>query len=403
MKKCGIVDPVVARKLYGEAMREAMLTDYRFPTKPSSDGYYHIQIPDETKNTGRRQVKAKTLDELKDKVLQSTRKTFRDVFYEMLDEKKLYLKGDRIYSVENSIAVYEKFYNRCFTKFGSRIIETITDIDIEEFVGKTLIDFDLRQAAYGTLKCILNQTLHFGFRHGYIFENPCLKVDFSSRKFTSMLTDDVDIGVRLYDSSEMNRILSYIRRNESDEKLGIGFYALEFQILTGMRKGEVCPLTWEDIKEEDGVSYILVHKETIRVFDHGSEPMYQNVSHTKTYKNRKVPIWDELNEFLVRLKDQGFSDKWLFPGRGPDGCLKPDCLYARHRKVCKEVKVEVDNGRRRGTHAYRRNFAKRIDDPRLATKILGNTEKVLSRHYYDGYDLSAAVDVVNKRSSLVNR
>lgn len=55
MKKYGIVDPVVARKLYGEAMKETKLADYTLPTKPSSDGYFHTWITDETKKTGRRQ------------------------------------------------------------------------------------------------------------------------------------------------------------------------------------------------------------------------------------------------------------------------------------------------------------------------------------------------------------
>lgn len=406
MKKCGIVDPVVARKLYGEAMKESKLVHYTFPTKPSSDGYFHLWIVDETRKTGRRQIKARTLEELKEKVLNLNKVTFTDVFYEMLSTKKEYVKGDQIYSVMNTISVYEKFFNRCFlgSKFVGKSFDELTENDIQDFVGDTLMKFSLRQAAFGTLKCILNQTFNYGFRHGMIFENPCLKVEFFSRKYTSMLEDDVDIESRIYSNAEMTKLLNVIRAGQGDPKLAVGFYALEFQMMTGMRQGEVCPLTWDDIKEsEDGSRYILVHKEVIRVYKHEGQGMYELVGHTKTYKNRKVPIWAELGAFLERLKSQGFSDAWLFPGKGPEGSLKPDCLYSRHKRACREAGVVIEESRRRGTHAFRRNFAKRIDDPRLATKILGNTEKVLSRHYYDGHDLTRAIEVVNKNGALVTK
>lgn len=50
-----------ARKIYEEAKMNEKLSEYNFPTKPSTDGYYHIQIPDSTKKSGRRQIKDKSL------------------------------------------------------------------------------------------------------------------------------------------------------------------------------------------------------------------------------------------------------------------------------------------------------------------------------------------------------
>ena len=51
------------RKLYENMLRDEALKDYTFPSKPSSDGYYHVYVADNTKKTGRRAVKAKTLVE----------------------------------------------------------------------------------------------------------------------------------------------------------------------------------------------------------------------------------------------------------------------------------------------------------------------------------------------------
>ena len=76
-----------ARKLYEKAMKEEILSKYSFPTKPSSDGYFHIYVKDETKKSGRRQLKDKDLDKLRKKVYEyettyilSKRLTFKDVF-----------------------------------------------------------------------------------------------------------------------------------------------------------------------------------------------------------------------------------------------------------------------------------------------------------------------------------
>lgn len=76
-----------ARKMYEMIEKEEIIKSYTFPTKPSSDGYYHIYVKDSSTKSGRRQIKSKTIDGLKEKVYQyekgikgTVRKTFRDVF-----------------------------------------------------------------------------------------------------------------------------------------------------------------------------------------------------------------------------------------------------------------------------------------------------------------------------------
>lgn len=54
----------IVRELYRKALEQKALEKYKFPQKPSSDGYYHCYIKDPLKKSGRRQIKAKTLEEL---------------------------------------------------------------------------------------------------------------------------------------------------------------------------------------------------------------------------------------------------------------------------------------------------------------------------------------------------
>ena len=71
------------RILYAMKEKEELLSKYTFPEHAGGDGYYRIYVKDATKKSGRKQLFAKTLDELQDKVykyekgvLGNGRKTF---------------------------------------------------------------------------------------------------------------------------------------------------------------------------------------------------------------------------------------------------------------------------------------------------------------------------------------
>ena len=97
--------------MYEMIQREEIIKSYTFPTKPSSDGYYHVYVKDSTVKSGRRQFKSKTLEGLREKVYQyekgtkgTVRKTFRDVFEIVQSQKLEYVKSkEKRLSVENTI------------------------------------------------------------------------------------------------------------------------------------------------------------------------------------------------------------------------------------------------------------------------------------------------------------
>ena len=112
-----------------------------FPKKPSSDGYYHCYIKDPLKKSGRRQIKAKTLEELQKKVLTyehgesgEARKTFREA-YGILQARTgdLVKTRERHYSVSNTVSRHWQTYNRFFagTDFEKLHVDEITELDID--------------------------------------------------------------------------------------------------------------------------------------------------------------------------------------------------------------------------------------------------------------------------------
>ena len=90
----GTITPEDTSRIIDIMKRESVLKDYVFPSKASSDGYFHISVKDVTKKNGRRQLKAKTLEELKDKTysfltgqspIDRNEKTFHRAFKECMD------------------------------------------------------------------------------------------------------------------------------------------------------------------------------------------------------------------------------------------------------------------------------------------------------------------------------
>ena len=89
------------------------------------------------------------------------------------------------------------------------------------------------------------------------------------------------------------------------------YYHYAFALLTGMRSGEMYALTWKDIDLETGL--ISVSKQWTSK---------DGLHHTKSNRNRVVPISGELKMLLVELKQLGpFKD-----------VLKPSVNHARARE-----------------------------------------------------------------------
>lgn len=141
------------RKLYIMKEQNELLKNYKFPQTPSSDGYYHIYVADTSKKSGRKQLKDKTLDGLKTKVLAheqgitgQARKTFKTVF-ELTQERKLTNVKDieKRVSIENTVTRIKSDYKRFFsgTAFEKKFIDDISLKDIEEIIEYNLTRYDL--------------------------------------------------------------------------------------------------------------------------------------------------------------------------------------------------------------------------------------------------------------------
>lgn len=390
------------RELYRKMEKEKILSSYTFPEAPSSDRYYHIYV---ATDKGRKQIKSKDLENLKEKVYEhekrthgSCRKTFKEVFQISQKERTKHVKDPgRLISIENSNTVRQQNYNRFFdgTEFENRFIDEISNEDIENLCYEVFDRIDLKEKAFKDLRYLLSLTFKLASSNYWILDNPYLRVDFS--KFKDLYVRETPLHKRVHSSNDIDRMLTFIHNKEQEKPWYMPSFALELVILIGLRRGEVAPLEWSDIFEDA----IYIWREQLSVkksYD------FVIVDHTKTHKDRKFPITSQLREFLDRLRavhDEYYPDSnYLFPDPSQkNGTINNRATYRLYSRMCKKLGIPISRDFTRGPHSFRRNGITNVCNAKggnivMASLLYGNSPRSASMHYYTGINLNEAKEIL---------
>lgn len=398
------------RKLYEMKEKNTLLEKYNFPSMPSSDGYYHIYVKDVSKKSGRKAIKDKTLSGLQEKILLhekgisgSARKKFKDVFEIVQTEKLRYIKdSEKVLSVKNTIGRNKSEYKRFFggTDFEKKYLDEITKHDIEAIVLANLNQYELHKKGLASMRAILKSVFDLSFSEYWIKDNPYLRVDF--KKYTDMIVPSVPVSARVHCDTELQQMLDYIHMWQKKKPSYIPAYALEMQMICGMRRGEIPPLLWDNATAE----YIEISREQLTIKRQGDIPEhFEIVSHTKNGKSRKFPMTDDLQEFMTRLKfvHETYypNSKFLFPADTDNGCITNNHIYNFYRRMCKKIGIEISKDIIKGTHAFRRTRITEVINKTngnviMASKLFGNTPNVAEQNYFTGINLETARMVLNQ-------
>jgi len=406
-----------AHELLLMKQREHILSSFTFPTKPGKDGYYFIWVPDPVKKSGRRHLAAKSVDALKDKVydfvthapeLKVSRK-FNEVFEAANDSQlDLITKESASLSKKNTILRNRSEYKRYFseTDFENYFIDDITAQDIKDIVTYNLRRYKMKRKALSSLKAIINLTFIYAMDMGWLNANPNITVDY--KKFSGMLVDDTPISQRVHSEDELMAILTECHEKQEKRPTYFPAYALELQILLGMRRGEVPPLLWSDVSDNS----LFIHREQLTVKkDKDTPEHFAIVEHTKTHVNREYPMTEDLKDFLTRLKaahdrlPASQKSDFLFPAKSELGCITNNTVYNFYRRLCQKLNIQISQDCIKGTHSFRRNaitdtLALNGGDAVQAALIYGNSPQVIFSNYLTGTDMNKAKEVLNKRNLL---
>lgn len=148
--------------------------------------YFLTYVFDDTKKNNRRQISAKTMPNLENKIyndyLKKQVRTFESVFEE-------WYKTD--YKKKVSKTTYPRTktdYNRFLkdTKFGKKSIPKISTLDVEDFIHTAIIDFELKEQGFKNLKSLLNGVFKYAKKKKYITENPIDLAEFSTTNIVKL-------------------------------------------------------------------------------------------------------------------------------------------------------------------------------------------------------------------------
>lgn len=385
-------------------MKEEAIAKYRFPTKPSSDGYYHIYVPDPTRKKGRRAIKTRTIEELKERVYLhekgihgSVRKTFQDVFEIVQEQKLQYVKNpQKRISVNNTIARNRSEYVRFFrgTEFEKKHIDVITKKDIEDVMLMNLKRYDLRNKAFLSMRGIIKGVLDLAYNNYWIADNPYHRIAF--KRYRDMIVPDVPVEERVHSDLDIQRILTEVKEREEKDPTYMPAYALHLQCLIGARRGELPPLMWTDIKED----HLYIHREQLIDCETRKNVI---VDHVKNYQNRKFPRTRKVDELLGRLAavhDQHYPESpYLFPADTENGCITNSTVYNYYHRICDKLGIEISRELTKGTHAFRRTRITEVaTNPNgniiIASKLFGNSPEVAAKNYFTGVNLAKARELL---------
>lgn len=397
------------RELYSYMEREKVLSQYKFPAEPSSDGCYHIWVPDPTKKGGRKQLKSRSLDDLRSKVYAHSkgingpvRKTFKDVYEISKEEKMRYIKDkEKKISAENTLLVWDSNYNRFFagTEFESMHIDQISKRDIEDVCFLNLDRYNIKKKAFLNMKSILRISFRLAYEEYWIEDNVFLRVNF--KKFEGMIAQSAPVEDRMHTEKELNAILGYIHNHQAAKPSYMPSYALELQIAMGLRRGEIPPLMWSDIKD----GYIEISKEQItrrkRKGSAGAAEEFVIVDHTKTHKNRRFPITSTVQNILDRLYVISGDSPYLFPDKTKAGVINNNVVGDFYKRACESLNIQRSKEFIKGPHSFRRNAITKLTNETkgnilMASKLYGNTPEVATANYYTGLDLEDAKNILER-------
>ncbi len=207
-------------------------------------------------------------------------KTFLEIAEEWQADKRQYVK-------KSTYAAYSLLMvNHILPEFGDRV--EVTEKSIQDFVLRKL-DAGMSHKSIKDILVVLKMIIRFGVKAGYLQH---LEMDI---KFP---TEREKQFIEVMNRADQKKLMDFTKANFNFMNLGI-YMCLS----SGMRIGEVCALTWEDIDVESSVIYIRKTIQRIYLVEDGKSRTELIIDTPKT-KNaiREIPMTAELMKIIKPLK-----------------------------------------------------------------------------------------------------
>ncbi len=354
------------------------------------DGRFEGRIPLGYDNNGKikyRYLYAKSLAEIKEKMLYAYSdmgnseqsvcdKTFKELCEEWLASAKLRVK-------HSSFCCYEKLINKHilpyfedigYGELGTPIINEFSDHKLK--FGKVNGFGGLSAKSVHDILVVMRSVAKYAERE-YGYRNPMRNISMPKSESKE---------AEVFDKDERCRLQNYLRSDLTESNLGI-----LLTMYSGLRIGELCALTWDDIDFKNGV--VHVSKALQRVPDKsgkGKTALIVTSPKSKT-SVRDIPV----PAFVLDILKQNERSGYILSGTNKP--VEPRTMQNRFKAVLKDCGVRSAN-----FHLIRHTYAtvciESGFDTKTVSELLGhsNVNITLNRYVHSSMEMKKkCVDKLN--------
>lgn len=210
----------------------------------------------------------------------TTQKTFAQIVELWKKDKQLYVK-------KSSFSAYVLLLeNHLLPKFAE--LSSIEEEEVQQFVFQKL-EQGLSQKSIKDVLIVLKMVMKFGAKYKWIQYTP-----FDIQYPTVRENQSIEVLTRTHQKKVMN----YIQEHFTFRNLGVYIC-----LCSGMRIGEICALTWEDIDTDNGIINIRKTIQRIYIIEDGKRRTELLLDTPKTKNSiREVPMSRDLLRMLKPFK-----------------------------------------------------------------------------------------------------
>ena len=264
---------------------------------------------------------------------------------------------------ENTIKGYRSQIDHQIKPFiGHKQLASLTTADIQKFYNKIkkegrvhphpIHGHVLSDSMVRKIHMMLHEAMEVAVRERYIVRNPTDNTTIPKKTTTEK---------QVLDDSQLNRFLEAIQ----GEPYWHDFFYVE--VMTGLRRGEICGIKWSDIDFNEGT---LCIKRSVSTKEGGGV----SVGETKTDAGVRTIIMPPSVATLLWKKRSDAINEWVFPHyTNPSDPLHPSSAYKKLKTLLKRLELPLLR-----FHDLRHTFATQATDggvdPKTLAGILGHTD-----------------------------
>jgi integrase len=242
--------------------------------------------------------------------------------------------------------------NAFFGQLTLKYLNDLTPKHVAEFFSTKAKRDGASPATILRYREILHALCEWAMKQDYLKENPVAKV-------ARPRIPEHDI--RFLTLADVGKCLESVSGQWIEAAVATAIYG-------GLRREELCWLTWEDVELEGKQPILRVRSKTVD----GNSWM------PKTKRNRSVPISADLLPFLRRQALRSAKSPWVFPS--PEGHRwNPDNMSADLRKAMENAGLEWSALDFR--HTFGSQLAQKGVSLYKISALMGNSPEIARRHY----------------------